>query len=347
MTGSLKVFKEYEQTLLSEKEIRTSKIKRDIIKFIVAVYECSNHIGKYRVSKIKKKSGKYRTIYIPDDEYKRELRKANKLLTRSCKILAARIGNIGVCDYSLVGNKYAARRANVALNRQQDISIFSNNIFVDQNKIDVTSIKNFCLVRIDIKNAFENTNLIICERAIRKTIVEIIEQIESLLITIGIKRGIIIPPDLGTLVCNTLLNCCFVDGKIPTGFPTSTALFNLAFGSLDSSIFTLLRKISYEYEYIRYVDDLNFIVDRQHVSYVIKKIRFFLAGRGYEVNNKKIKVMTEKNGYSLLGYSVGRENPRPNKRIRNKIRMYTYLKNKGIKEAEPKYNGYKGIEKIV
>lgn len=97
---------------------------------------------------------------------------------------------------------------------------------------------------------------------------------------------------------------CFLDGGLPQGAPTSPVLSNIATGFfLDRRLLGLCRTwrrdaktntavMRYErINYTRYADDLCFSSDYRFLPKLIPALRSIITNAGFQLNDKKIRVM--------------------------------------------------------
>ena len=124
------------------------------------------------------------------------------------------------------------------------------------------------------------------------------------------------PPAVAALLTNL---CCYND-CLPQGAPTSAAISNLIMKPFDNYMgkWCEERKIVYT----RYCDDMTFSGDFDAVA-VIRKVKNFLKVMGFELNNKKIKVINSSNRQSVTGIVVN-EKAQVSREYRNKLRQEIY-----------------------
>lgn len=93
-----------------------------------------------------------------------------------------------------------------------------------------------------------------------------------------------------------------LDGKLPQGAITSPTISNIVFRQLDIRINKYCKKFNINYS--RYADDLLFSSDNNflHNDFFIKKIKYILSTRGFEINKHKIRYDQE--SISLNGFVI-------------------------------------------
>lgn len=95
-------------------------------------------------------------------------------------------------------------------------------------------------------------------------------------------------------VAGILTALCTWDGALPQGAPTSPAISNLIAFRMDEKLQTYC--YNQNWTYTRYADDLTFSTSRTNqvnraVDHFISVVRRIVEDEGFEVNEKKIKVM--------------------------------------------------------
>lgn len=134
----------------------------------------------------------------------------------------------------------------------------------------------------------------------------------------------ILPPSIKVLITHL----CTYENYLPQGAPTSPMLSNLVLKNFDDYIGSYCEKQSINYT--RYCDDLTFSGDF-NPYYLINKVRAFLEEIGFNLNDKKTKIITRKNRQIITGLVVNKKINVP-KQYRKKIRQEMYYINKyGLK----------------
>lgn len=133
------------------------------------------------------------------------------------------------------------------------------------------------------------------------------------------------PPAVGNLL--TAL-CCYEE-YLPQGAPTSPAISNLVMKPFDEHMekWCQERKVSYS----RYCDDMTFSGEFD-VAEVRKKAESFLNAMGFALNEKKIRILSQKNRQTVTGLTVNEKVQVP-KEYRQKLRQELYYCRKfGVEE---------------
>lgn len=124
------------------------------------------------------------------------------------------------------------------------------------------------------------------------------------------------PPSVGTLLTHL---CCY-NGCLPQGAPASAAISNLVMKPFDEYMGNWCeeRKITYT----RYCDDMTF--SGSFEAYKVKnKVRSFLKVIGFELNEKKTKLLLAGQRQAVTGIVVN-EKPQVSKEYRKKLRQEVY-----------------------
>lgn len=130
--------------------------------------------------------------------------------------------------------------------------------------------------------------------------------------------------------------CTFKD-FLPQGAPTSPMLSNMIFSRLDESI--ALYCLHRNYTYTRYADDLTFSGSDIKVKLLLRYVEGMLGRRGFELNEKKTKVMGRASAQYVTGCTVNHKTNAPRK-YRERIRQEVYhLRTKGLAEHFNKVKG--------
>lgn len=114
-----------------------------------------------------------------------------------------------------------------------------------------------------------------------------------------------------------------VDGKLVQGFHTSPTLSNMIFKKID----LIFENLDDNLEYSRYADDLTFSSESEIIC--LPEITKIIKDYGFEINNKKTKIMKRGQNQYVTGLTVfDRQYPRIAKRIKKKLRLEVYYINK-------------------
>ena len=150
---------------------------------------------------------------------------------------------------------------------------------------------------------------------------------------------------------NYYLMITTVEGKLPTGAPTSAHIANASFSPIDKRIRDYSRMLGVDYS--RYIDDLTFSCDDKYLLNMIEKfVQKTLANFGYKLNNKKTKYISDNKQQNVLGVVVNNKDVRLPKKLRRELRamLYSYsvFKSSGAKEIDLKYRTWneKSIAKL-
>jgi retron-type reverse transcriptase len=108
-------------------------------------------------------------------------------------------------------------------------------------------------------------------------------------------------------VAATLANLCTLNGRLPQGALTSPALSNLVCTKMDRRFVNMMKKM--DFRYTRYADDLIFSSDNYRLPSLIPFFREILAEEGFQLNEKKTKIMRSSRPQVVTGIVVNR---RPN-----------------------------------
>ena len=152
-----------------------------------------------------------------------------------------------------------------------------------------------------------------------------------------------------------IFSMCTVEGKLPTGAPTSPYIANLLLMDFDYEI----QKFCYEYcvVYSRYMDDLFFSTyEPQYIlSLVELEVLRQIKDLGFELNVPKIKYISSNKRQQVLGLGVNNQKPVLMKEDKRKYRSYFYNmlsplqfnKQKNYKEHELEVLGHLAYIKSV
>lgn len=145
------------------------------------------------------------------------------------------------------------------------------------------------LVKMDIKDFFPSTKA---------------KRVFGMFISLGYPEG----------VAGTLTNLTTFKGRLATGAPTSPAISNILCRRLDKRLSRLGEKCDFSYS--RYADDLTISSNNPKVVGMVPFFKEIIAGEGYELNEKKLRIMRSGGRQKVTGVVV---NQKPNI-DRNEIR---------------------------
>ncbi len=121
-----------------------------------------------------------------------------------------------------------------------------------------------------------------------------------------------------------IFSMCTINGKLPTGAPTSPYIANLLLLEFDLEINEFCRK--YSVTYSRYLDDLFFSTDNPQyiLSLVELEVLNHFKEMGFGVNVEKIKYISSNKRQQILGLGVNNKQPVLTKEDKRKYRAYFY-----------------------
>jgi len=134
------------------------------------------------------------------------------------------------------------------------------------------------------------------------------------------------------------LSLVTINGKLPTGAPTSPHIANACFKKIDKDIMSV--SSAFGVDYTRYVDDLTFSsYCKETLEIVEKKVTALLAFYGYKINPKKTKYISDNKQQNILGLVVNNYRVRLPKDFKRKIRAMLhsyviYISNSNIKDTK-------------
>lgn len=247
--------------------------------------------------------------------------KGNKVyLTQELYYSIFRIGKrviLSPCDKL----KYAQRYFKTALN------------WVYPLKMDIAkSAKIHCgkkwVLKLDIKDFYESVPYEYIEQVVKNTCKRI-------------KNS-----DVNYYLMITTLN-----GKLPTGAPTSAHIANACFSPVDKRIRAYCNAFCVDYS--RYMDDLIFSSDDKYFLNMIEKfVQKTLTNFGYKLNDKKTKYISDNKQQNVLGVVVNNKDVRLPKTLRKKLRAmlhsYSVYQSSGAKEIDLKFRTWdeKSVAKL-
>ena len=124
------------------------------------------------------------------------------------------------------------------------------------------------------------------------------------------------------------LSLVTLNGKLPTGAPTSPHIANACFKEIDKEILSVSSALGIDYT--RYVDDLTFSsYCKETLELVEKKVTTLLEFHGYKINKKKTKYISDNKQQNILGLVVNNYRVRLPKDFKRKIRamLHSYAVN--------------------
>ena len=155
------------------------------------------------------------------------------------------------------------------------------------------------------------------------------EQIRDVISRCCKERSIMNPHDVGDRSrevsdVEQIFSICTINGKLPTGAPTSPYIANLVLKELDYEIAGACR--DFDVSYSRYMDDLFFSTDREQyiLSFIELKVLEHFKQLGFAVNVSKIKYISSNKRQQVLGLGVNNKKPVLTKDDKRKYRAYFY-----------------------
>lgn len=305
---------------------------------VIAIEEAkrSGILGKYEKVIIKKKNGQARVVYNASPEFKTILRKFLEVLEYVCfdkyhtKYRAQHVnrkdGEVVYYSANVRGSTGSTKRNN-RYRFKHTKQICPHKKSIDSVLADISGgiytklpIKKIGIYKIDIKDAFLST-----EYSLVKNLLEI-----------RLKEY----PLIRDFIINNL-EMCFINGRLPPGYPTSNLLFifvkEIILEKFRDTRHALLKIYSY-------VDDLYLLYDASNINKELLLTRFqkYLRKWGYRVNKNKTKniVINHKNkiidqfkSTSLLGKFPKQISPTRvvwagSRKHKNKLRMLKYIQQK-------------------
>ena len=289
-------------------------------------------IGKYNKLCIKKKNGKNRVVYNPSPEFKQVLVKFLKVLEY---VSFDKYNNIYKCNrvhrldpnlpaITVINQRYKKINSKQVLPHKKSIDGVLASLSGKISKYTkIGGTDKIELHKLDIKNAFQSTSYSIVKGLYESRLLEY--------------------HDIRKFIIDNL-GMCFVDGKLPPGYPTSSILFNfvkdIMLRKFKDKLFAILNDGT---GIDSYVDDIYLLIDSSNPNKDLAVARFkkYIRKWGYRINknkNKKIEVTSSiKNIISLKFKSTNILGKYPkqgskfavywsgSRRHKNKLRMLEYI----------------------
>ena len=124
------------------------------------------------------------------------------------------------------------------------------------------------------------------------------------------------------------LSLVTINGKLPTGAPTSSHIANACFKKIDKEIMSV--SSAFDVDYTRYVDDLIFSsYCKETLKIIENKVTALLEYHGYKINQKKTKYVSDNKQQNILGLVVNNYRVRLPKDFKREIRamLHSYAIN--------------------
>ena len=121
-----------------------------------------------------------------------------------------------------------------------------------------------------------------------------------------------------------VFSMCTIEGKLPTGAPTSPYIANLLLKDFDYEIEDVCKK--FDVNYSRYMDDLFFSTDGMQYMLSLTELEVLKQFKelGFSINVEKIKYISSNKRQQVLGLGVNNQKPVLTKDDKRKYRSYFY-----------------------
>jgi hypothetical protein len=260
----------------------------------------------YTQYKMRKKSGGFRVISVPDSRLKtlqrQILAETNKSFTwfasnRSFgfvprrNIIKGALWHNNFWKYLPVDQTYSFKKY---------IEKLGNTVFTFTDAPVTCNITH--MIRIDLKDAFGSI-----------TTEKILERFPVFL-------------DVPTEDKVRISKICTLNGSLPQGAPTSPMLLNMALEAFDNTIAQKLswysKSIGAISTFTRYADDITISSNSKSPIWMIRTVEDAAKRYGLTINKKKTRLMTKKTGFFVNGINVINSSSHfsISRRERNKIR---------------------------
>ena len=132
----------------------------------------------------------------------------------------------------------------------------------------------------------------------------------------------ITPEHVSNKISRELIQDCFIDGAPRQGLPTSPLIANIAMIDIDNEIVASISKLTSEFVYTRYADDICVSFNQKQYLHQSKYLITNLLNRhGFRVNNKKTTYQSLKNGRLVItGIAVDKAGVHATRKTRRKMR---------------------------
>lgn len=278
----------------------------------------------YRQYRMRKKSGGYRVISVPNEELKSLQRKILDRINEGYFYFVSRRAFGFVPDRCTVNAALWHNNHFVYTKSEYTPSNPLNGVIkkVGNTIFSFSSVKPIChikyMVRLDLKDAFGSVT-------------------PSMIIDAW--PGDIHVPNKDVI---RIAQICTLNNSLPQGAPTSPMLLNLVLMPFDKHLHarlkTLDKKTGSLSSYTRYADDLVISSNGRMPLYSIRFVSKLANNFGFQINYKKTRYMTKGTGFFVNGINVVNATTHINisRRERNKIRAAIYqaslTTDEGIKE---------------
>lgn len=130
-----------------------------------------------------------------------------------------------------------------------------------------------------------------------------------------------------TEMCYCLSRICTLNNFLPQGAPTSPYIANITCKKMDKRLFLLSKKIGAVYT--RYADDIT-ISGKKNITNYIKLFQNIVTDEGFQVNNKKTRIMYKNRQQKVTGLIVNKKVSVPKEKIRYLRQQIYYINKFGV-----------------
>lgn len=321
-TKSLFIHLVAQKTALSCKQqarliVASHRVKRFISRYnsfidLLSDAKKEGYIGKYTKHCIYQSNGKKRIVFNPEPRFKKLLKAFNKVLEAIC-----------FTEFSGRYKSYKMHRqfctaASHQLYKGKQITPFR---FILPHKVSIDTV--LCrlavwfkgchkpsLIKLDLKDAYQSTSETVVRGLLAKRLNNYGEIYDFILDNLGM---------------------CFIDGKLPPGYPTSSVLFHLV---KDQMFVRHTDKTGYIRGIESYADDIYVVVDKGSSEDTPEKLLIrkrkidslikYMRKWGYRINQKKtdyIPIFAERDSRTTL---TKLSNKASSKKILGKCLKYNF-----------------------
>jgi hypothetical protein len=134
-----------------------------------------------------------------------------------------------------------------------------------------------------------------------------------------------------SVIPESIIQQCFVNGSPKQGLPTSPIISTIAFLPCDKKIIETLKRLNIDATYTRYADDLIFSFNELKEDGKIRfAVRQIVERSGFTINEEKTKLQDVNNGRVIItGIAVDRSGLYATRRTKKKIRAAIHQNNTG------------------
>ena len=137
------------------------------------------------------------------------------------------------------------------------------------------------------------------------------------------------------IICEDVIERCFIDGAPRQGLPTSPVIANIAFTKSDHNIASVIESIEHGATYTRYADDMYISFDKKKSLPKIRKaVESIITRDGFILNPQKEKLQSSNNGRVIVtDIGVDENGIYPTRKTKKKLRAAIHQMN------DPSANG--------